>query len=250
MKTKKISWQAIAIVVLALVLIASIALGVSGAWFQDEDSATSTATLGEAVTVKLADQASGGAPVVWTGLYSGEAFPGDTILGTTKVMPGSDSPMVIRYKVSTIVKVKDGETETEVTEAYIDSLTEAAMPKYYKGDLAAFKTAAKEALTSLTSNIDAGIVAAEGWDTTKSTAGYYYYKSVVTSTNDIELFNTGIQIPTDVTNEAAEWTIEISLTIEAMQAANIKDAANPWKDDLTTTISGAVDTYNDTTRKA
>lgn len=245
MKTKKISWQAIAIVVLALVLIASIALGVSGAWFQDQDSATSNATLGEAVTVKLADKDTGNNPVVWQKLYKGEAFPGDTILGSTKIMPGSDSPMVLRYKVSTIVK--DG--ETEVTDTYIDGLNEDAMPAYYKGELADFKTAAKAALKSLTDNINAGITAAAKWDTDASATGYYYYQEVVKSTADIALFDTGIQIPTDVTNEAAEWTIEISLTVEAMQAANIKDAANPWKDDLTTTIAAAVDQYNNVERK-
>lgn len=245
MKTKKISWQAIAIVVLALVLIASIALGVSGAWFQDQDSATSNATLGEAVTVKLADKDTGNNPVVWQKLYKGEAFPGDTILGSTKIMPGSDSPMVLRYQVTT--SVKDG--ETVLSDEVIDAYTDANMPKYYKGTLEEFKTAAKAALASLTANINAGITAATGWDTTVSTAGYYYYQEVVKSTADIALFDTGIQIPTDVTNEAAEWTIEITLTVEAMQAANIKDTANPWKDDLTTAISTAVDTYNNTERK-
>lgn len=240
MKTKKISWQAIAIVVLALVLIASIALGVSGAWFQDQDSATSNATLGEAVTVKLADKDTGNNPVVWQKLYKGEAFPGDTILGSTKIMPGSDSPMVLRYMVTT--SVKDG--ETVLSDTVIDAYTETNMPKYYKGTLDEFKTAAKTALASLTANINAGITAAANWDTDASTAGYYYYQEVVKSTADIALFDTGIQIPTDVTNEAAEWTIEITLTVEAMQAANIKDAANPWKDDLTTTIAAAVDEYN------
>lgn len=244
MKTKKISWQAIAIVVLALVLIASIALGVSGAWFQDQDSATSNATLGEAVTVKLADKDTGNNPVVWK-LYKGEAFPGDTILGSTKIMPGSDSPMVLRYQVTT--SVKDG--EAVLSDTVIDAYTEANMPKYYKGTLDEFKTAAKAALKSLTDNINAGITAAAKWDTDASEAGYYYYQEVVKSTADIELFNAGIQIPTDVTNEAAEWTIEITLTVEAMQAANIKDAANPWKDDLTTTIAAAVDQYNNVERK-
>ena len=160
-------------------------------------------------------------------------------------MPGSDSPMVLRYMVTT--SVKDG--ETVLSDTVIDAYTEANKPTYYKGSLEEFKTAAKAALASLTANINAGITAAANWDTTASTAGYYYYQEVVKSTADIALFDTGIQIPTDVTNEAAEWTIEITLTVEAMQAANIKDAANPWKDDLTTTIAGAVDTYNNTERK-
>ena len=60
MKTKKISWQAIAIVVLALVLIASIALGVSGAWFQDKDNAEQSIQMGKPVLIKLADNESSG----------------------------------------------------------------------------------------------------------------------------------------------------------------------------------------------
>ena len=160
-------------------------------------------------------------------------------------MPGSDSPMVLRYQVTT--SVKDG--EAVLSDTVIDAYTEANMPKYYKGTLEEFKAAAKVALKSLTDNINAGITAAAKWDTDASVGGYYYYQEVVKSTADIELFNTGIQIPTDVTNEAAEWTIEITLTVEAMQAANIKDTANPWKDDLTTTIAGEVDKYNNTERK-
>ncbi|MGN1162943.1 MAG: hypothetical protein ACI4T2_03430 [Christensenellales bacterium] len=241
MKTKKISWQAIAIVALALVLIAAIALGVSGAWFQDQDSATTTATLGEAVTVKLADATTGDAPVTWQGLYTGEAFPGDTVLGTTKVMPGSDSGMVLRYKVSTIVK--DG--ATEVTDSYIDTYTEVNMPTYYKGTLDEFRTQAKASLALLTTEINNGIVAAANWGTTKSTAGYFYYTKVVQSTADIALFETGVTIPKGVTNEAAEWTVEISLTVEAMQAANITDAENPWSTDLTADVTTAITEYND-----
>ena len=248
MKTKKISWQAIAIVVLALVLIASIALGVSGAWFQDQDSATANATMGEAVTIKLTDKATDGKPVIWSDKYTGEAFPGDIILGSTKIKTGSDSGMVLRYKVSTIVK--DG--ETEVTEEYINSYTEANMPTYYKGDIAAFKAAAKQSLTLLTTEINAGIVAGDEthvWETTLSGDGYYYYSKVSEAVQDVTLFAKGISIPKGVTNEAAQWTIEISVTVEAMQAANITDTENPWADDLTTAISEDVTRYLGTRNK-
>ena len=71
MKTKKISWQAIAIVVLALVLIASIALGVSGAWFQDKDTETAEATMGPAVTIRLTKNGSEDDGVeTWNSLYT------------------------------------------------------------------------------------------------------------------------------------------------------------------------------------
>ena len=69
MKTKKISWQAIAIVFLALVLIASIALGVSGAWFQDRDDASSQAKFADSVTVRLKDPDTSKDPVSWAQYY-------------------------------------------------------------------------------------------------------------------------------------------------------------------------------------
>ena len=87
MKTKKISWQAIAIVVLALVLIASIALGVSGAWFQDKDSESQDVQMGKPVLIKLADgdKAEGTYADVptWKANYTNtktRAFPGDIVL--------------------------------------------------------------------------------------------------------------------------------------------------------------------------
>ena len=251
-KTRKISWQAIAIVVLALVLIASIALGVSGAWFQDNDSETATAKMGEAVTVKLANAADGKDPVTWNTMYTvDEAFPGDTVIGSTKVLVGSDSPMVLRYKVS--AKIYDGDGRTagdEVTETYIDNATEAMMPAYYEDGYADKATAlvewkkdAKASLTALTTELSAGIVSAAGWDKDASAAGYYYYEAVVESTNAIALFDTGITIPVAVNNGAAQWQIEITLEIDAIQAANLSQNGE-WYGDLTETIKGQVDAHN------
>ena len=106
MKTKKISWQAIAIVVLALVLIASIALGVSGAWFQDKDNAEQSIQMGKPVLIKLADKTSGGEVESFGSKYQTgvKAFPGDFVLGATKVMAASDTATIYRAKIETEVK--------------------------------------------------------------------------------------------------------------------------------------------------
>ena len=91
MKTKKISWQAIAIVVLALVLIASIALGVSGAWFQDRDDASSQAKFADSATVRLKDPETDNDPVSWSEYYKKNlagALPGDYVIGATTVYLG------------------------------------------------------------------------------------------------------------------------------------------------------------------
>lgn len=133
MKTKKISWQAIAIVVLALVLIASIALGVSGAWFQDRDTGNSDATLGHAVNVRL--QAADGTNGVkgWSTMYDSAktyAYPGDVIVGTTKLQMASTSPALIRIKVTPLVKDSGDVTKVDASteKVTLDTLTGVTAP--------------------------------------------------------------------------------------------------------------------------
>ena len=104
----------------------------------------------------------------------------------------------------------------------------------------------------LTTEINAGIVAGDTdhvWETTVSGDGYYYYSKVSEAVQDVTLFAKGISIPKGVTNEAAQWTIEISVTVEAMQAANITDTENPWAGDLTTEITKDVTRYLGTRNK-
>ena len=145
MKTKKISWQAIAIVVLALVLIASIALGVSGAWFQDRDTGSSDATLGHAVNVRLKDVDGNNGVKGWETMYDStktDAYPGDVIVGETKLQMATTSPALIRMKVTPLVKDStdatkvDANTAAVTLDTYADvtsptSLTDTANLKAY-----------------------------------------------------------------------------------------------------------------------
>ena len=210
-KTRKISWQAIAIVVLALVLIASIALGVSGAWFQDSDSADTNVTMGEAVTIKLVDTATSADPVTWETTYNlTEAFPGDLVFGATSILPGSDSPAIYRIKIATTLLDAEG---NEPAEDNADAVLLRNML----------------ATTTLT-----------GW--TKGATDWYYYDSVNAATTAISLFEE-LRIPVEVTNEAAEWSMSVTVNVEAIQAANIKENAD-WYGDMSSTLKTAVDTYN------
>lgn len=266
MKTKKISWQAIAIVVLALVLIASIALGVSGAWFQDRDTGNSEAKLGHAVELKLQDVKDATATdgiKGWQELYDSTktaAYPGDQIIGKTQIKMFSDTPAVVRAKITPTVKDADGKpvvlegvtaptTVGEVTfsaenpQAYYDALVAA------KGT-AEYAAKAEEWNKYLLANMTTGLnLKTDLWEGT-STAGWMYYKSVYGNTaapstgtaGVIELFESAKLNPL-LTNEVQLWTITINLEVEAIQAANLKDNAT-WYGDLTATIKGAVDTYN------
>ena len=255
MKTKKISWQAIAIVVLALVLIASIALGVSGAWFQDKDSEKVDATMGQAVTIKLANNTADNDPVkTWNSIYTGAtkgAFPGDTLLGATKVVPGSTAPMILRAKILT--KIMDGETEvtkpaTEPTLGDEDNKkgTDYADTPVYTDNEKNYNAWVLH--TELAkSGLDIGTegekwikgntkIESEG-DVTGGSEFYYYNKIV--EGGDVVLFSEGLNIPVTITNAANGWKITVTILVEAMQAANIADEtlANPWQADLPSVVA-------------
>ncbi len=247
MKTKKISWQAIAIVALALVLIASIALGVSGAWFQDSDGATANAQLGQAVTIKLTGTDETNAPVTWANKYTSSpegAFPGDMIIGATKIVPGTTAPMVLRYKLSADIyeAYTNAETNTKVNRETLDDAGKAEYDKL-KNEFAT------KTLPGAKWSNEAGAAANGTSDKAGfSTDGWCYYTEVVDETAAIDLFKEVI-VPKDVENPAATWIIVVDIQVEAMQAANIMDDANPWHDDIvntgaTTAIYNAIDGYN------
>ena len=256
MKTKKISWQAIAIVVLALVLIASIALGVSGAWFQDKDSENVDATMGHAVTIKLANNTSENDPVeTWNSLYEGAtkgAFPGDKLLGSTKVVPGSTAPMILRAKILT--KIMDGGVEvtkpgSEPTLGdednkqgtdYADTPVYTENEKNYNAWVLHTELA-KSGLDIATEGAGKWIKGNSKVVSTGETgegSEFYYYNKIVEG-EDVVLFSEGLSIPVTITNAAHDWQITVTILVEAMQAANIADAelANPWQADLPTVVA-------------
>ena len=247
MKTKKISWQAIAIVVLALVLIASIALGVSGAWFQDQERATANATMGDAVTIKLTGEDATNAPQTWQMKYTSSpegAFPGDMIIGATKIVPGSTAPMVLRYALSAklYTAYTDETTNTPLDRGTLDTLGQAEYDKLTNEFATKTQPAAKwsNASGAAASGSEAAGFSDEKW---------CYYTEVVKATTPIDLFKEVI-VPKDVENPAAKWIIVIDIKVEAMQAANIMDTDNPWHADIketgaTSAIYSAINTYNE-----
>ena len=272
MKTKKISWQAIAIVVLALVLIASIALGVSGAWFQDKDTGNSEAKLGHAVELKLQDVKDATATdgiKGWKELYNSAktaAYPGDVIIGKTQIKMNSDTPAVVRAKITPTITDKDsnpvtldGTAPEAIDSTSVSSSSDAAALQAYYDKLVALKYTNKSKydelapiwnkflLANMTTGLNLDTSLWEG----PSTASWMYYKSVYGITTApstgaagvIALFESAKLNPL-LTNEVQLWTITIDLEVEAIQAANLKDNA-AWYGDMTgLDIKDAVDTYN------
>lgn len=242
MKTKKISWQAIAIVVLALVLIASIALGVSGAWFQDKDSSTTEATLGKAVTIRLADTADNSKkPIRWEDIYKDvtQAFPGDKVLGATSLIPGSDTPSVFRISiVATATGTGYLENQKTAPEALAGDADEATVLAWnQKNDSYLINTMLDQ--TKLT-----------GW--TKSTvtdSNWYYYNDVNKKNEALKLFEE-LKLSKEISNAAAEWSISIVINVEAIQAANLSENTDWSTDYAGLPIEGQVTAYNNERLKA
>ena len=274
MKTKKISWQAIAIVVLALVLIASIALGVSGAWFQDNDAVQQTSKMGEAVTIRLGDTSATDPVDTWSKLYkSTKPYPGDVIMGATNIYMGSTTPSVVRGKIDVSVTKKGATEPIKLSE--VDKTVTAPTPvdkttfysvdtngvttfdeAGYNAKVTEYKAAAeKYDLKLLAEMLDVTLAENPNWKAGKNTTnGYYYYNAMVKTTDAINLFNQ-LKLSTELSNEVAEWTIEVKVVVEAIQAANLCDkdgkAVNTeWFDDLpdgSTVLSNVTD-YNKTDR--
>lgn len=273
MKTKKISWQAIAIVVLALVLIASIALGVSGAWFQDADSAKTEATLGDSVTIRLVETDKQTDPVTWSKVYkdkNGEtplyAYPGDKLLGKTSILPGSTTPTVVRVKITPTVTGGSGEggrkyyaadadfTEQEATE-FAALITGGLLDN---AETSADNKTKFDKYNSYLINTMLEKTTLIGW--TKGASEWFYNDNIIRAASDIPLFD-ALKLSEELTNGAAKWKIEIEVEVQAIQAANLIDVdgnviKSDWINDMTQAggtvapIKDKVNTYNTTERKA
>ena len=246
MKTKKISWQAIAIVVLALVLIASIALGVSGAWFQDADSVSESVTMGDPVTIWLQKDGSDNANVEkWSNIYKSEAtsvYPGDKLMGATEIKTGTATPSVIRMTITKSVKAGSADTTGSTYDAITamtseEAATFKANPNKPKRNAYETKEAYDTAMETYKANVDkynkylietmldktmAEATKTEGGKWTKS-GDYYYYNDIVSAAaTAIDVF-ASLDLSTDLTNECSGWIISVSVDVEAIQAANLSD---------------------------
>lgn len=267
MKTKKISWQAIAIVVLALVLIASIALGVSGAWFQDKDSETAEATMGPAVTIRLTKNGSKTAEGVetWNSLYTGaegRAYPGDKLLGATQIVPGSETETVMRVKIVPTVTATAGRTyykaDADFTEKEATDFEALIAGGLLDNNETSPDNKTKfDKYNSYLINTMLAQTALTGWTAATDNAdgtGWYYNDAIIESTTPITLFSTDLTLSNKLTNGVATWTIKIELIAEAIQAANLVTKAGEYQntawnnlpEDLKTLVKGLQSTREPT----
>ncbi|MBQ3502920.1 MAG: hypothetical protein IJA72_04605 [Clostridia bacterium] len=188
---KRISGSTVAIIVLSIMLIASIAVGVTLAYFTANTSAEGNVSLGDPVNINITQ---GGSSV--TSLTFGEdALPGhvyDQVIGIS--VPTNTSNALLRAKLTI--------TNTDGASLTVDATT---TDSWVEGD-----------------------------------DDYYYYNGVAKAGDAID-FVTAVTIPTSLTNDDANKTFNIDISVEAIQEAN-NAARSVW----TTAPAEWLDTYNPT----
>ena len=186
---KRIKGSTIAIIALSILLVASIAVGVTLAYFTADAGAVGNVTLGDPVNINITQ----GGSSVTSLTFSDDALPGhvyDQVIGVS--VPADTSDALLRAKLT--ISNTDGAT------ANVQATT-----------------------------VDAWV---EGDD------GYYYYNGVAKANDSID-FVTAVTIPTSLTNEDANKTFNIDISVEAIQEAN-NAARAVW----TTAPAEWLDTYN------
>jgi len=189
-KTKnRIKGSTIAIIVLSIMLIASIAVGVTLAYFASDANVEGNVGLGDPVNINITQ----GGSTVTSLTFSDDALPGhvyDQVIGVS--VPANTSDALLRAKLT--ISNADGLTLT------VEATTVNA---WVKGD-----------------------------------DGYYYYNGIASAGDAIE-FVTAVTIPSQMTNEYANKTFNINISVEAIQEAN-NAARAVW----TTAPTDWLNTYN------
>ena len=114
-KEKKLTKSSIAIIVLALLLVASLIMGMTGAWFTDKaDGQTSrTLTFGQ-IDVDLTSNLEANAEATW-----GHALPGDhEEFNATLNVPANMEGMFVLVKVQSTIATPDG--KEDLNNLYVD----------------------------------------------------------------------------------------------------------------------------------
>ena len=185
----RVSASTIAIIVLTILLIASIAVGVTLAYFTSNAAVAGNVTLGDPVNINITQ----GGSAVTSLTFSNDALPGhvyDQVIGVS--VPANTSDALLRAKLT--ISNNDGATI----------------------------------------NIEATTV--DTW--VKGSDEYYYYNGIA-SAGDAIGFVTAVTIPTTLTNQDANKTFNIDVSVEAIQEAN-NAARAVW----TTAPTEWLDTYN------
>jgi len=179
----------LALLTLALVLIATIGVGATLAYFTDNDNATNTITMGH-VEIDLDEP---------------NYDPDDP---TTPDVDESDD--------DTVTDIVPGEV---ITKDPTITVAEDSQAAYIRATI----TLSDNLTADQAKELMAGITILDGWFLAED--GYYYYKDVVAAGNKVVLFEE-VKIPEKWGNEVADMTFTIDVSAEAIQAEGFEPTKN------------------------
>lgn len=224
-KSKKLGLQSLALVLMSLVLVAGVAFGMTGAWFQDADSATSnTITMGNPVLINL-KQGSTAVEETFTltrertDASDNTAMPGDTYTvkgGLVVANEGSTSAMYVFAKMT--LETYDTATSSWITYTVAD------------GEEGTFNTENLALADSTVTTINETALTCT-WNVYSLDAGEN--KSVTILAEDAS-----IELAESLTNAVANEQLRVKVEVKAIQQANIEAA------DLTDTFIGNIAAYS------
>ena len=240
-KSKKMSKTSIAVIVLALLLVLSLVMGITGAWFTDTTK-TSTDTTGTFGTVTLQD--------IGANEYKAQAWQA---LSNEKVVPGSSVAVTGGNVVYT------GNVDAYVKVAFTTTITINGQ-SYAGNTVVAKANGVAVSEKTLADYITQGAIAIDGTNTTMTSAGTAMYAATVEdSKTTLALNGFTLEFSTDLPNTLelengtvlefndGAYVVSISATFRAVatQMANwaTPAAAESFLDGILAAEAVTFDTY-------
>ncbi len=188
---------------------------VARAFFRDQDSSTSSFTLGGAVEITLEGTGENGKMQNFSTLYDSgtKALPGDKILDSISVRLEENSPAsIIRAKFYIAIMYQDEQTLELLPKTQNFTQREEELLLLLQNEL--------NQKTTLYSN---------DWS---EQGDWIYYNSLIDGlTNPVQMFDEYFLPLWTTTSDYQDMYFQIKLNVEAIQAANIIDFAE-WMDDI------------------
>jgi len=181
--------KSLVMLVLALVLVATVGVGATLAYFTDSENVTNVVTMGN-VNIQLVETAEGG-EVTEDGLTFENILPGASEdKDPTIIVQDGSADCYVRAKVT--VSVQDIEEGKQLPAVYIADLQD---------------------------KIETDILTNTDW---KYNDGYFYYANRLSEDGEAQLFDT-VTIPYEWDNNAAGKSFKIFVSAEAIQADHFED---------------------------
>lgn len=235
MKMRRLSASGVAVVALAVLLVISVSIGATLAWFASQDSAGGTFTLGSPVIVTVTDTSQQDTSTLAITIPSETLLPGVLIDPDIVVtLSASTTATILRASLTVLATdVVDAETlQQSFVEALSDSI--AAGWKYngddnyyyYLGtpgdDARVMETPAEtSALTdpefgATLADYGVAVATVRDWD---ENVGDTVLASVVpgAAAKSVNFLTQTFRLPTTLTNEVANSTITINFVVDAVQ---------------------------------